>query len=567
MTGTAINQAKWGDLKGLHLAGMVRLSFELENDADPGVDPDQKPEMPRMGSDIKGRALQEGDCEGYVTRRGGIYVHTYQEPDTSAWKRRRVVLPDGTVAWRVSRPVFEGALEDLKRGVAPNGKPLDGLVVYDLDRLTRDNRHLEDAIDVVMHYDRPILDTTGSIDLLTENGRSMARVLVAMSSKQSADTARRVQRKHQAMQQEGIPAGGRRPFGWEKDKRTLKPEEANELREGALKVLGGAPIASVVVDWNARGVTTASGRRWEITSLKAVLRNPRICGYRARIVRTYNQKTESESQAMEIVRDVDGNPVIGQWEPILTVQEWETLTALIGARGVSERGKNSRIYLLTGILRCGRDGCNKKLRAYKAQQRDNKTDGYFYYGCPSKSAGGCGGVSISGPPTDRLVEALVINKFEEEAAKRSGESQEEQAWDGEQRLAEVSQSIRDMTASWRSPGGMSPARYFALLPEVEAEERELKAAREAWLARMHAVNTRPTNIRAEWNDYLLPEKRAHIEEALVTVLINPADPATHRQPKRTHPIEKYAARLEPIWRDAEPDPVIAQTDATGSRWR
>jgi hypothetical protein len=30
------------------------------------------------------------------------------------------------------------------------------LIVYDIDRLTRDNRHLEDAIEVVQNFGRPM---------------------------------------------------------------------------------------------------------------------------------------------------------------------------------------------------------------------------------------------------------------------------------------------------------------------------------------------------------------------------------------------------------------------------
>ncbi|MFJ8110670.1 recombinase family protein [Streptomyces sp. NPDC096132] len=62
------------------------------------------------------------------------------------------------------RPVFEGALDDLKRGTAPDGQRLDGLIVYDIDRLTRDNRHLEDAIEVVENFHRPIIDITGTLE-------------------------------------------------------------------------------------------------------------------------------------------------------------------------------------------------------------------------------------------------------------------------------------------------------------------------------------------------------------------------------------------------------------------
>jgi hypothetical protein len=184
-----------------------------------------------------------------------------------------------------SRPA---GVASTQRGTAPNGERLDRLVVYDIDRLTRDNRHLEDAIEVVEHYGRPILDFTDTLDLLTDNGRTIARILVATSNKQSADTARRTRRKHQAPQQAGIPVGGRRPFGWQADKRTLDKDEAETVPAAAARILAGAPIGAIVADWNAHGhgVVTPSGNGWSRASVKAILRNPRMCGYRARAIRT-----------------------------------------------------------------------------------------------------------------------------------------------------------------------------------------------------------------------------------------------------------------------------------------
>lgn len=529
MKDDAVTRAQWGDLSGLNLAGMVRMSDEAVRASDLA-----RAAVPTMtGHDIKGRDVQEIDCKAVAEKRGGQYVFTYEEPDTSAWKRRRVRQPDGTVVWRVIRPIFEGALEDLKRGVAPNGERIDGLIVYDLDRLTRDNRHLEDAIDVVVHHRRLILDTTGSVDLLTENGRSMARVMVAMSNKQSADTARRVARKHLAMQLAGIPTGGRRPFGWQDDKRTLAEAEAEAIRKGAERILAGAPVSTVVIDWNERGITTVHGKRWAVDTVKLVYRNPRICGYRSRVGKAFNPETGTEHQWMETVTDADGSPVIGQWTPILTVGEWEAVVALIGGKYAPARGRNSRKYLLTGTLRCGREGCNAKLRAYKRKG----DSGRFYYGCPGKAGGGCGGVSISGPETEELIQAAVIAKYEEEAALRPAENAPG-TWDGEPRLTKVRDDIRDLTAAWRA-GSISGARYFALLPELEADERGLAGDRAAWLARSQVAASRPKDLRAEWAGYLLPEKRAFIEDALAAVLVSPAN----GRPRR------YQERLEPIWRE------------------
>ncbi|MGH3415999.1 MAG: recombinase family protein [Actinocrinis sp.] len=172
MTDDLVQRANRLDLSGMNFAGLARLSFELddpeesrtpngEEDAEGGDTP-KKAFRLLTGRDIKSREQQEQDGRRFVVAHGGNYIHTYDEPDTSAWKRKRVRLPDGRVVYRVIRPVFDQALNDLRRGIGPNGMRLDGLIVYDIDRLTRDNRDLEDAIDTVTKFHRPILDGCSS---------------------------------------------------------------------------------------------------------------------------------------------------------------------------------------------------------------------------------------------------------------------------------------------------------------------------------------------------------------------------------------------------------------------
>jgi site-specific DNA recombinase len=107
MSDELIQRAQWGSLEGMNLAGLTRLSTEeLEGEK---LNP-QDSNSPRFltGQDIKSTTEQEKDIRAFVESRGGNYVHTYMEPDTSAWKRKHVRLPDGRFAYRVIRPVFEG---------------------------------------------------------------------------------------------------------------------------------------------------------------------------------------------------------------------------------------------------------------------------------------------------------------------------------------------------------------------------------------------------------------------------------------------------------------------------
>ena len=110
---------------------------------------------------------------------------------------------------------------DLQSGV------IDGVIAYDLDRLARQPRDLERLIDVFEERPELVFCTiTNDIDLSTSDGRTMARVMVAFANKASADTGRRVARKHRELADAGKNGGGFPPFGWKADRITIDPEQA-----------------------------------------------------------------------------------------------------------------------------------------------------------------------------------------------------------------------------------------------------------------------------------------------------------------------------------------------------
>lgn len=160
----------------------------------------------------RGVSNQRADNRDAIAARGASLGVEHEENDTSAYRKRKVKVTDasGNEYWgyRVIRPVWHQALQRLREGEA------DGLVVYDLDRLARDPRDLEDAIEVVEHYGKTIVSATASeIDLTTESGVLAARLAVMIANKSSADTARRVSRAHLEKARKGEPVGPRRPFG------------------------------------------------------------------------------------------------------------------------------------------------------------------------------------------------------------------------------------------------------------------------------------------------------------------------------------------------------------------
>src|SRR6266581_5138919 len=131
-------------------------------------------------------------------------IERYVDDDVSAWSGR-------------PRTEYRRLLDDIRSGF------LDAVLVWHLDRLHRQPRELEEFFEVVDAAGLSRLaSVTGDVDLATDDGRFMARILGAVARKESDDKSRRIRRKHEEMALAGRPGGGgSRPFGYRADRRTV----------------------------------------------------------------------------------------------------------------------------------------------------------------------------------------------------------------------------------------------------------------------------------------------------------------------------------------------------------
>ncbi|HTR32552.1 MAG TPA: recombinase family protein, partial [Gaiellaceae bacterium] len=280
----------------------------------------------RISSDREGDGLgverQLEDCERLAERRGWEIAERFVDDDVSAWSGRQ-------------RPEYARCLEALRSGL------VQGLLVYDLDRLHRQPRELEEFIDLCQQLRLiHVASSSGDIDLTTADGQFQARILAAVAKKESDDKSRRIRRKHEEIALGGrVSGGGSRPFGYEPDKVTVRPAEAAIVRECAQRLLAGEPVRSIARDLNERGVSTSTGGRWAPQSLRRTLANPRISGQRAH---------HGEIVAKAV------------WPGIISVEDGAKIRALL-ANPERRTNKTARRYLLGGLLVCGH--CGERLIA------------------------------------------------------------------------------------------------------------------------------------------------------------------------------------------------------------
>ncbi|MPY64896.1 recombinase family protein [Streptomyces spongiae] len=239
---------------------------------------------------------QAAHCARIAAQHGAIVVHRYVDNDKSASKVG------------VTRPDFEEMLTALESGFTADGYPIDGVVCVSDDRLYRDVPTYQRFFKCfTAHPSRTYIDALGQYDLYDEETAQRGFLRAAAARAESTQQRQRATLNHRARAERGEPVASRRPFGWNTDKVTLHPGESVVVRRGVQSLLRGETLTTVTRDFAASGFTTTLGNPWQRQTVKQILRNPRICGYR---------KLHGT-----LVLDAVGNPVMGQWEPIVSPEE------------------------------------------------------------------------------------------------------------------------------------------------------------------------------------------------------------------------------------------------------
>ncbi|MFI9809591.1 recombinase family protein [Streptomyces sp. NPDC052301] len=459
--------------------------------------------------DTLGVARQQQDCERLADLRSWQAVKVYEDNDVSAFKRN------------VVRDEFELMLKDLRAGL------IDGIVAYDLDRLARQPRDLERLIEIF--DERPRLEfatVTNDINVGTPDGRTMARIMVAFANKSSHDASRRITRKHLELAQQGKDSGGPAPYGWRKADRTkVDPEAAKAIREAQREILAGVRIGTIRTRWQEQGLGNprAGTKRMAHHHVEHILTSPRLVGYR-----TYHG---------EILYGIDGQPVMGEWEPINTLEEWEAVCAAVAERKQKHPGKSlARKYLLSGIARCGL--CKTKIRGQvNPRWKPESKAARFTYQC-SVVNGGCGKVGRTGEPVDRLIAQLVL---EEQRARASVTGVPvDQRWPKETELEQVNDDIAQLVEAERTKQ-ITVATLLQLLPAKERARDELKLERARFYKEQKQAEAKgeTANLTAE-EFFGLPIERQQeiVLHSLSAVIIHPAG----RGSRKFDP-----SLIEPVW--------------------
>lgn len=428
---------------------------------------------------------------------GGRIIARFVDPDVSA--------SDSDIY----REGFEGLIKALLLGHLDDGTPIHGMATVEQSRLARNSTDWERWEKAFCSKPGRLYLVDGKrVDPYADDFVVVGGVQNLMDKMEVRKIKRRTRESHLDRAIRGVPVGGTRPFGWLPDRLTLDPVESEWVKRAVNRFLEGRTLNAICRELTAAGVVTPAGNPWSTHALKQMIGNPRLCGWR----RLHGEL---------MVDATSGEPIVGQWSPIITPTEWRAVEDKLAARRrhrVDRHGNPTtlippaqftRKHLLTGLVRCGR--CMTKLRV--SNQKD--TLGHLYI-C-SKASGGCGGLGRSGP----RVESFVVGAFLEKMSRLDADH-EEVIFEQEPELQNLLSKRAKFTAAWNA-NQMSDELYFEELPKLEASIRRLRAAKESVEAKAAAAGLLNEDTVAEWHRRAddLAWRRSALFGAFHSIIIQP----------------------------------------------
>lgn len=435
----------------LRLVALVRISKDRDNETSTQTQP--------------------FEINAWADTHGMEIVHTFTEVARSGFKR-------------IPRPYLEDALAMVRNGLA------DGIIVWKVDRFTR-----KGAIEIFRML-ASIADGNGfliaSNDGIDTRSGGMADVIKLTVIAELAKAESEAKSDRSASWHRGrlrgdgnngkpLPPAGRRPFGYDRrnGKLSINATEAATVRTIADDFLGGKSMRAIVRDLNASGIRKDDERPWSHRGVAYILASPTIAGGRM----------------------IDGTFIAGDWKAILDVATWQAVAAKLRDPSRRTAHTNEPQWLLTGIARCGRDGCDGSIRA----KRHPKT-GYRY----TCKVCGCSVVAsvADAVATETVMDYLAGDGWR--ALRASGRTHDASA------IAFLTARLDHARNRWMD-GKDSDAEYDRTKDEINAR---LAAIKSAPVVELPDVD----DIASAWPTLPLESKRQVITAATESIRIMPSTP-------------------------------------------
>ena len=338
-----------------------------------------------LGNNVTSLDSQKSCCRSYINIQ-----------QANGWQEYPEAFDDPAESGKsLNRPAIKRLLRTIAEG------KIDGVIVYKLDRLTRNSKDFNYLLELFEKNDVAFVSATESIDTKSPQGRLMTAIMVQFAQYDRELDQERSKDFHLSRAKKGLWCGGLAPLGYDaKDKLLVVNEKEAEVvrRIFALYIQHQSTIR-VAEELNRLGFRRKSyqtltgkpygGQTFDMDSVLRILQRKVYIGF------VRNERT--------------GQEFPGQHKPIIEPPLFEQVQKLIASRnhrgGEIHYAANKHGFLLKGLIRCGE--CGSAVVPYIRPKKD-KT--YLYYKCLGQNTGlgkKCAFTSIGA----RKLEEFIIEKL------------------------------------------------------------------------------------------------------------------------------------------------------------
>lgn len=301
---------------------------------------------------------------------------------------------EGFTGANTDRPDLKRLIADIKAGL------LDVLIVYQLDRISRDVRDFANIYAILEEAHVMFISIKENIDTATPIGKAMMYVTMVFAQMERETIAARVTDNMIGLAKKGLWTGGNPPYGYERQRIEVNgkkhvtiapvPEAAAYVESIYDEFLDcGYSLQSMETAYKRKGIRTVNGAFFSTTQLHKILtmpycveNTPEVWDYYSSLgcqmaddretwdgscgVMIYGRSTE-KNKRHEIKPKEEWIVCSGIHKPFISAEKWLAVQERFRQNNF-EKKKKYDIPLLKGTLRCAKCGCLMQVARKKLKQ-------------------------------------------------------------------------------------------------------------------------------------------------------------------------------------------------------